>query len=547
MPPSTWPASSFTSAYVANAVRSDATWDVITRSLRAGVPFMETRFAMMATAGKVSSEVISSTISKYLDGLIKILHQFGGDVVKFLGDAVLVSFSPYDEHASSRQEVARRAILCCATIMNELPRVEVDLSAYINIGEIPELNLDCALTEEVQADDEPTSYTSTSKAMSVKRSNSSRMASVTKSNGFSSSGPGSRLSLRLHVAVTCGMVDRCIIGLPDTRMDYVVVGECLNSMSTILDGTGRDQMGVSDAAWYLSGYRVEENPSSADGFVILSSENFCSIASNATLEQSAIMRPPELDLGVGELSRVLKFLPNALAHRIMAAAAEKSEYRLITAAFVKLEWKFSLSLAQRSMAAFVECVNKHYGVFQQFAVDDKGQTMLAFFGQPPFHKGNCARNAADAVLSFLGAWRRQEPDNKMAISLATGEILISVLGNQFRADATGLGKLLSPRWTTHRQKIKGKKQPIGVWSLAAEQTTASPSKSVSDVSDQIGYVDERNLILTAAHEWLEKGSQLLVIVEGPSGVGKTSFMNSTISAMKRQKVFVRFVNCNIII
>ncbi|KAJ3145418.1 hypothetical protein HK101_002440, partial [Irineochytrium annulatum] len=359
-------------------VRDDDSWERLTRDLRAGVPYVQTEFAVMAKAGKVSSEVISSTISKYLDGLIRILHAFGGDVVKFLGDAVLVSFSPFDGDASSRQEVARRSILCCATIMKELPRVEVDLSAYINIGEIPDLHLDSTLTKEtIETDHELAPRSSLSKTISHKRAGSTRMHTVSNNKGYTSSGSGSRLSLRLHVAVTSGIIRRCIIGSPDTRLDYVISGSCLESMSDILDGTRKDQLGVSDATWYLSGYRMEEDPaSSSDGFVILASENFSSIVSNASaLERSSLLSSPNLDLGGdAEHSRLLKFLPTALAHRIMESRGRTSrvgidsnEFRIITAVFVKLNWGFSEQHAQKCMTAFLGCVGKHHGVFQQFA------------------------------------------------------------------------------------------------------------------------------------------------------------------------------------
>ncbi|KAJ3191976.1 hypothetical protein HK101_007205 [Irineochytrium annulatum] len=607
MPPPTWPASSFTSAYVGKAVRSDATWDVITRGLRAGVPFVESGFAVMvrvlrlirgwptdasflveqvmidisgysgftsalATAGKVSSEVISSTISKYLDGLIKLLHEFGGDVVKFLGDAVLVSFSPYDEDASSRAEVARRVILCCATVMTDLPRVEVDLSSYVNIGEIPELDLDSSPAKVALADREPIAYESTTEKMPA---NSSRKVSATNSNGFSSSAPASRLSLSLHVGVTCGMVERCIIGSPDTRMDYVIHGECLDSMSHVLDGTAKDQVGVSDVAWALAGYDLKGVlNTSAGGFIILTSDHFLSIASTPVLDRS--LSPgaaPTVALTDEDNARFLKFLPTALAHRIMEArrehlagltVSEGSEYRFITAAFVKLKWRFTASLAQRCMSAFIGCVNKHHGVFQQFAVDDKGQTMLAFFGVPPFHKGNCSVNAAAASLEFLKAWREQQPNNEVAISLATGEILISVIGNQLRADVTGLGDSVNIAarllrfatdgavcdYMTHTASAAigthsfhgehlGKRYPIGVWSLVAGDSDGVASKPVSNAVEPIGYLEERDIIVTAARDWLQSDSKLVVVVEGPSGVGKTSLLNFAINAIEPYGVLIR--------
>ncbi|KAJ3196118.1 hypothetical protein HK101_010049 [Irineochytrium annulatum] len=446
-----WPASSFASAYVIEAVRKDAKWDVITRGLRADSPFVEKGFAVMATTGKVSSEVISSTISKYLDGLIRILYSFGGDVVKFLGDAVLVSFIPlherYVEATSSRREVTRRAIRCCATIMAELPSVEVDLTSFVNIGEIPELNLHGPMHAHAR------SGSKTASGLNGSTASEQTTPGYRARNGgsFASACDASMLSLKLHIGITCGMVDRCIIGSPDMRMEYVIDGDCLGAMSRILDGTAKgfvslenishatDQLGVSDLAWMLSGYDLEQVPvTSSDGFVILKGDGFLSIVSTAAPgfnRSPLLVAGPLLVPNEEEHSRLLKFLPTALAHRIMetrresraSVVGEASEYRFITACFVKRKWKFS---------------------------------------------------------------------------------------------------------------VKGKNQPIGIWSVVAGNEATTSSCKPAKAADQFGYVEERNTISTAALDWLKGDSQLLVVVEGPSGVGKTSLMNSAISVIEPHGVLV---------
>ncbi|KAJ3145417.1 hypothetical protein HK101_002439 [Irineochytrium annulatum] len=151
--------------------------------------------------------------------------------------------------------------------------------------------------------------------------------------------------------------------------------------------------------------------------------------------------------------------------------------------------------------------------------------MLAFFGLPPFHKGDSSVNAVEAGLEFLRSWRKMEPTKTVSISLATGEILISVLGNEIRADSTGLGK----------------RQAVGVWSLCEGDSPSTPAESKSKNTHQFGYVDERKVILEAVQSWVEGDSQLLVVVEGPSGVGKTSLMHSAMSCMEPNGVCVRFV------
>ncbi|KAJ3196113.1 Adenylate cyclase type 10 [Irineochytrium annulatum] len=527
--------------------------------------------SVLATAGKVSSEVISSTVSKFLDNLIRILHSFGGDIIKFLGDAVLVSFcpprSPQQHDASAKREVARRGVLCCATIMAELPCVDVDLSAYVNIGEVCELDLDTAAEE----DDDHMNHVSGRANKVASRTPSTKVPSPAPRRS-STNGSMSKLSLQLHIAATCGVVDRCIIGSPNSRLEYLIHGDCLEDMKAILDSTGKGQLGVSDAAWTLSGFNHGDPVAvGTNGCIVLAGEKIASITWPAPyLERPVSPNPIQLILSDEQHYRLLKFLPTALAHRVMETRRDSShttmalsnEYRFITAAFVKLKWTFNVLRAQSCMTAFINSVGKHHGVFQQFAVDDKGQTMLAFFGLPPFHRGDSSNNAVEASLAFVKVWRKLAPEHGVAVSLATGEILISVLGNEIRADSTGLGdsvnlaaRLLSFTddgvvcdYTTHvataaigvhtflgEHMVKGKKRPVGAWSLAND---SSSSAAAPLLPKEVGYVKEKERLVSAAMGWLNGASQLLAVVEGPSGVGKTSFLNAAISVLEPHGVSI---------
>ncbi|KAG1086495.1 hypothetical protein G6F42_020966 [Rhizopus arrhizus] len=49
---------------------------------------------MAAEKGDSGAEAIALEIGAYMGECIEIIEHFGGDVVKFLGDAVLVSFQP---------------------------------------------------------------------------------------------------------------------------------------------------------------------------------------------------------------------------------------------------------------------------------------------------------------------------------------------------------------------------------------------------------------------------------------------------------------------
>jgi hypothetical protein len=59
-----------------------------------------------------------------------------------------------------------------------------------------------------------------------------------------------------------------------------------------------------------------------------------------------------------------------------------SEFRTVTVIFVHLHQQFDAKMAQKAFSGFLGTLKKWEGVFQQYSVDDKGQTMLACFGLP---------------------------------------------------------------------------------------------------------------------------------------------------------------------
>ncbi|KAJ3196116.1 hypothetical protein HK101_010047 [Irineochytrium annulatum] len=80
--------------------------------------------------------------------------------------------------------------------------------------------------------------------------------------------------------------------------------------------------------------------------------------------------------------------------------------------------------------------------------------------------------------------------------------------------------------------VKGKKQAVGIWSLTEREDNLSDPQSAKKNAAPVGYVEERTILAKAARDWLTGDSPLLTIVEGPSGVGKTCFLNSAINLLE---------------
>ncbi|KAJ3193515.1 hypothetical protein HK101_004691, partial [Irineochytrium annulatum] len=142
---------------------------------------------------------------------------------------------------------------------------------------------------------------------------------------------GAPTELRLHFAITAGDVSRVILGDPQSRLDYCVHGayETEDFLRLFIDPTMVRSLDVKRAA---------------------------------TLTRKA----------TGEALNVKR---SATVTRTSAA-----EFRPVSIVFISLLFPFNLARVQSVILCFMKSLDLFGGVYQQYAVDDKGQTLLAVFG-----------------------------------------------------------------------------------------------------------------------------------------------------------------------
>ncbi|KAJ3108129.1 hypothetical protein HDU96_007677 [Phlyctochytrium bullatum] len=80
--------------------------------------------------GKFSSEAISDAVGAYIEQISTVVLRHGGDIVKFLGDAVLVTFSSHSDSSTDLGDALRRALNCCFEILVEHGSFKVDLQRW---------------------------------------------------------------------------------------------------------------------------------------------------------------------------------------------------------------------------------------------------------------------------------------------------------------------------------------------------------------------------------------------------------------------------------
>ena len=198
-----------------------------------------------------------------------------------------------------------------------------------------------------------------------------------------------------------------------------------------------------------------------------------------------------------------------------------------------------------------------------------GATVLGVFGLPPMSHERESVFAAKAAIELRDRYLELGlPD--FSIALSTGIIVNAVMphGNPFRRDTgiAGDAIILAVRMlkfpfskkqvvcdSSTKQQIggvcefedhgenyvKGKVEPVQIYSI--QKFGPPKSKRISalghgQTADFIGYKAEMESATVFGENWLEAQNSHVMVVSGPSGVGKSFFCNALCKVMSKYDV-----------
>ncbi|CAO3629174.1 unnamed protein product [Cunninghamella blakesleeana] len=273
-----------------------------------------------------------------------------------------------------------------------------------------------------------------------------------------------------------------------------------------------------------------------------------------------------------------KYLNRSSLYRLQHGNSENfpAQIRDVTIMFIslgkiKIETSRGLKLAQKVLFSAIRRMVKYEGAVQQFAIDDKGATILCIFGLPPLSHENEPVFAAKAAIKLRDEYRKYLPD--FSISLSTGGIFNGVLpmDNPYRRDAAIAGDaiVLAVRMlkfpfskrnvvcdeSTKKQisaqcdfedfglnYVKGKKDPINIYGLINFNDNKNKGYPVCTGKDGVkhfvGYHSEMEKATDFLYDWQMAPNYHFLVVTGSTGSGKSFFCRTALKKVENQEKLV---------
>ena len=439
--------------------------------------------------GPEGVEILARVMKEYLDKIIHTICIHGGDIVKFVGDAVIFYWKgPANKDNESKKDKLKRhgdlvlkACLCCLELLDLLNPYNVEIPAE--------------------------------------------------------GGGSEQRALRIHLGIGAGQIFDVHVGGYPGRWEHVCIGDAIEQISQVLDLAKAGQLALSQKAFRYFGEVVEINGLKMESFdkqcVILNGLSRMTIVPKAKkgtedenefynmweinqttytkefnerikvyVNQSALYKlesdlqhssPIQLHQGVQHLmsinelrqattifikissipldtledieKQVLKLLEDeknarstiiTLKTRIEESHnAEEKERLLIkikdaesTIEAVQADMGVLeidkqaiiasiVALLQKALTVVQTSISKHEGILRQFHVDDKGAIILVFFGLPPLAHKNDASQAIRAALEINTAF--SEIFEHFSMGITTGVISIGGVGNSLRTEYALMG------------------------------------------------------------------------------------------------------------
>ncbi len=354
--------------------------------------------------------------------------------------------------------------------------------------------------------------------------------------------------LSLKVAVGAGSLAVVHVGGEFNRWEFAIAGEPMHQVGHAGDLAEPGDVLVSAQAWTLI-ERQATSPGTRgparDGVQRLDAIDGVFVP----------LAKPQHDVPAELEEAVRGYLPAAITRRIMAGQTDYlSELRNLTILFVNLpdiRYDTPLAVAQQAMRSLQKALYFPFeGSINKLSVDDKGVTLIAALGLPPFsHEDDPARGALAGlamhrVLEQLGL--------RCSVGVTTGRVYCGSVGSAVRQEYTIMGDkvnlaarlmqnakggILVDADTQERSqeqvdyddgreiRVKGKAAPVQVY-VPRDGKRREERQARGGASEMIGRRPELARMRAAVDALCQQGRSGVVVIEGEAGIGKSRLLEA---------------------
>ncbi|KAJ3105726.1 Adenylate cyclase type 10 [Phlyctochytrium bullatum] len=366
----------------------------------------------------IGGELVHRTVNPFFGALIDTIHNFGGDIVKFCGDAIIVSWTQAELDSSTGEQDTDISLSLLGTVVTCMIHL---LSRYDGYR-----------------------------------------VNLPQQDGSTSGRVNRTYEMGLHMGIGFGTVTHTFVGIPGGRLEHLILGRAVEEATVMLkEVIGEEgQMALSERAWTalrkksdfsIGDWKVENEKIFFADKSSKKIEPFLAFTSNAYSFAPVKLRmrvegTPENFIDESAMFRLSSLAPEAF--RGDAWQRSFNELRRITTVFVRIanfvmgEEPFrAVYLIQRAFDLIWKPLEKYKGRLRQIVFDDKGLTFFLVWGLPP-------ANALDEVLAHFCALAIRDAlfasrTIAFAIGLSRGTAFTGIIGNQHRLDFNFFGKSIN--------------------------------------------------------------------------------------------------------
>jgi class 3 adenylate cyclase/tetratricopeptide (TPR) repeat protein len=459
----------------------------------------------MMERGPSGVETLARILNEYFGQLIDIIHDYGGDVVKFAGDAVIAIWP----------------------IVSDLP---LDVTSSLKPRPVA--------ASVSRADQWQWTMRAAECAIEIHK----RLTNYKVENA----------NLYLKLAISMGKISTAHVGGVFNRWEFLITGIPLVELGIANSIADAGEILITPSAWKLI-----RNDCRAE---TIEFELRDTIAQGGRLESlnkpsSIFSMPKKPVIPEGAENSLRPYIPGAIINRLTAGQSSWiAELRRVTVLFINLpdlDQHTKLESAQSIARLIQRSVYRYEGSINKINVDDKGITIVAALGLPPFaHEDDPARGVQAALMI------RKELTNlhiRSFIGITTGRIFCGSVGNESRREYTIIGNavnlsarlmgaaskqdeltamygvpILCDRLTYDSakdavefepyppQQVKGRKEPVEVFHpLEQKKSVIRPR------TELIGRQEEKISIANALQELTRGAPHQALILLGEAGIGKS--------------------------